>query len=67
MPQCTHQGHKATTKPFIDSKGKKIPVTLTEGWNPVYRRFETCDVGLIPPRKAGKKKELNRHGGAEAD
>lgn len=60
MPQCVHQGHKAVTKPFIDNKGKTVPVTLTEGWNPVYRRFETCDVGLIPSRKPGKKKELRR-------
>lgn len=67
MPQCTHQGHKAEAETFTDYKGKKHTVSMTIGWNPVYRRFETCDPGLIPPRKPGKKKELSRHGGAEAD
>lgn len=66
MPQCQHQGHSAGTAKFKGYKGNTIIVSLVTGWNPVYRRFETCDEGLIPPRKPGRKKELRRHVGAEA-
>lgn len=64
MPQCMHEGHRAEAGHFTDQKGKHHIVQMTTGWNPVYRRFEDCDEGLIPPRKQGKKKELRR---AQAD
>lgn len=64
MPQCMHEGHKAESDAFEKNNGKMSFSTILKGWNPVYRRFEICDPGFIPPRKVGKKKEL-RH--AQAD
>lgn len=64
MPKCMHQGHKALTASFTSEKKGKILLSMITGWNPVYRRFEYCDEGLMPIRQPRGRKVLRN---AEAD
>lgn len=60
MPKCMHAGHKRTI--IKDPKDKVKDYTEVKGYNPIHKRFEWCDEGLVyvKPRRTVKKRKVDK-------